>query len=184
MKKDLSKLFSRFLDNNKEYQEALKIVKLNGERAWLIGGFVFRNLNNIIHCSTKRQESDIDILISNSPKKFKTIPGWQIRKNRYGNPKFIKGKRSIDLIPLKTVSQIKRLGLKPTINNYLKYVPFNIQSLVFDINKRKLVGKDGLLALRDKSILIKDAEQAKIYSAKKGVSAEYWVNKKIKELNF
>ncbi|MBI2674580.1 MAG: hypothetical protein HYX22_02485 [Candidatus Yanofskybacteria bacterium] len=184
MNKNLSKQYSDFLDRDEDYQDALKIAKLNSKgKIWLIGGFVFRNLSNIIY-SPNKQDSDIDILISDSPKEFKTMRSWKINKNRYGNPKFVKSGKTIDLIPLKTVSPIKRLGLKPTIYNYLKHVPFNIQSIAFDISKNKLVGNDGMVSLMSKKIFVKDKDQAKIYLNKKGLSAKEWISKKKRELNF
>lgn len=183
--KNLSKLYFNFLKENKELKDVLEVVSLNNKgKAWLIGGFVFRNLSDIIYSSKKKYESDIDILISDSPKTFQTIKRWSIKKNRFGNPKFIKGHRTIDLVPIQTVSQIIRMRLKPSINNYLKYVPFNIQSIAYDLNNKKLLGKMGKDALLSKKIVINDAEQAKIYLDKKGLSSEEWINKKNKELGF
>lgn len=183
--KDLSKLYSDFLKENKEFKDVLRIVSLNNKgKTWLIGGFVFRNLANIIYSSTTKHESDIDVLISDFPKKFCTIKGWSIKKNRFGNPKFIKGHRTIDLVPIKNVSQIVRMQLKPSINNYLKYVPFNIQSIAYDLNNKKLLGKIGKDALLRKKIAVNNMEQAKIYLSKKGLSSKEWISQKIKELNF
>ena len=105
-------------------------------------------------------------------------------KNRYGNPKFLGSKFSIDFVPLHNISSILRRKLAPSIENYLTGTPLNVQSIAYDVMKGRLAGNIGLKAIAEKIIRINNKEQAEIYALNKGISLEEMLKRKAESLGF
>ena len=181
---NLSKRLANQLEKNKKFKESLDIVRKNSSgKIWLIGGGLSRNLSNLIYGGTK-EGHDFDFIVEERKKKIILPGGWKMKRNKYGSPKFICGKISVDFIPLNTISSIKRRGLRPTIRNFLTGTPFTIQSMAYDFDRKKILGRKGLRALRKKIFKINNLEQALIYASKKGLSLDALIIKKAKSMNF
>ncbi|MBX4196335.1 hypothetical protein KW805_01990 [Candidatus Pacearchaeota archaeon] len=139
-------------------------------KMWLIGGSVYRTLAHQLYNSPAPQ-CDFDFIVEHASKnlgKRSVPPGWIVEKNRHGNPKFLQGDISVDIIPLGHVGMISSRNLSPTIDNHLAIAPLTIQSIAYNIETHNLMGSIGINALRKKEVGIHDHYHAIYYSYKKG----------------
>ena len=181
---DLSKIFLENIKNNKEFLEALDIVKNNSQgKIWIIGGFVYRNIINKLY-GTKLPEIDIDFIVEKINSKFELSKDYKLEINSFGNTKILKDKMQIDIVPLDNISYIKSKNLEPNILNYLKGTPLNIQSIAFDLDYKILIGDLGIESIKNKIIKINNLEFAKIAARKKNKTLEQYIKEKVGSLKF
>lgn len=177
-------IFNQFLEKDKRYQEALGIVRANSKGGvWLIGGYVFRNLIRELYGRGKPSK-DLDFLVEEPVKRFNLPRGWKIEESRFGSPKFIKGDEQIDFIPLGNVVHINFYGLERTIANFLERVPFNIHSIAYDVQRKRVIGRIGKEALKQKIVRVNDLKMAELYAKRYKTTIESLLRKKAKELGF
>lgn len=182
---DLTRHFHSAVKNSTEFSESVTLVKNNCQGgAWLIGGFVFRNIADSLYRSGK-PEVDLDFIVDRPVDDMILPSGWHKSFNRYGNPKLIKENGiSIDFVPLQNVHSIVRRELPATIENFLTGTPLTVQSLAYDINKHEVIGEIGTEALIRKTVAVNDTQQAEIYARKKEKSVSDIIQEKAKELGF
>ena len=143
MTKDITQTFLDYAKNNSEFNESLALVKQNSTgNIWLIGGFVYRNISSVLY-GTPVPEIDLDFIVE-TPLDLQLPRGWELRVNRYNNPKWVNGSRQIDFVPINTVHSIVRRGIEPTIQNYLTGTPLTVQSIAYDVNNREIIGDIGI----------------------------------------
>jgi hypothetical protein len=185
--RELSRLvrhFSETAQSSPEYREAYDIVRANSSgRIWLIGGFVYRTLASQLY-DTPRPEIDLDFLVENPTSRLSPPRGWEVAWNRFGNPKLLRGKDRIDIVPLDSVYSIRLRGLEPTVENFLTGAPLNVQSIAFDIEADRVVGDVGLGALRERTVAVNDLCFAEYAAKKKGLPLHEMIRKKADELRF
>lgn len=182
--KDATQVFLEGVSECKEFHRALKIVNKNSDgRAWLIGGFIFRTIAWQLYGSPK-PKVDLDFIIEKPAKKLILPSGWIAIKNRFGNPKFIKGKNRIDFIPLENVFSIKSRKIKPTINNFLTGVPLTIQAVVFDTKSNRILGDFGINAIQNKVVEVNNLFFAQYAAKKKGKILNEYIKDMAESLDF
>ncbi len=182
---NLDRLFIEFSETHQEYNEALKLIEKNSTgKIWLGGGFLFRNLANLLYGGEAPENVDFDFIAEFVNPTITALPGWEILKNNYGNPKFKKGRSRVDLVPLGNILSIQRRGLDPTIENYLTGVPLNIQSMLFDIRSQKLIGEIGLNALRLKNIEVNSLDSVLSTTERRHLTLDEYVTRMADELSF
>lgn len=176
--------FSDFLGNQRDYQEALKIVRNNSQgNIWLIGSSVPR----AILFGDWNQSKDFDFIVEGVVDEdgFYLPANYGYRRSRFGGLKLISsGNENIDLIVLKDVFHIKERKVKPTIENYLSGVPFNIHALAWDVADGKLIGNAGIRALQERVVRVNDLGMAENMAKMYGVSVRYLLEKKAGEFDF
>lgn len=150
----------------------------------MTGGSVSRTLTNILYKTKIPKYTDFDFIVSRLNKKIKVPRGWQNLKNSYGNPKLRKENSEIDIFPITNILSIKRRHLRPSIKNYLSGTPMSVQSIVFDLQSRKIIGSVGLKSLLSKKIWINDITQFKIASQKGGFKKYEKLTRSAKSMNF
>lgn len=183
-KKEMQKALLEELKNNKEYQEVLKIVKANTKgKIWLIGGTVSRSIIKSIY-GHSQPKHDLDFLVEGLNDKLITPKGWKISKNRFGNPRLIKGKLEVDIVPLKIAEYIVENKLKSSIKNFLAGTPIDIQALAFDIHNEKLIGPLGIKALQRKEVRINNYKRFSAKAKRKGLTPQELLQQKAKNLWF
>lgn len=181
---DVSKIFSELIENNENYRIAYDIVRRNSKgKIWLIGGALSRNLTQLVH-GTPQESFDFDFVVEEEVENIIIPDGWEIEKNKFGNPKFVNGELSIDFVPIKTFESIIRNDLEPTIENVLSKTPFTIQALVYDTEDKKIIGDVGLEAFENKIFEVNSLEDAKILANKKGIELNELILKKAKSMGF
>lgn len=183
---DFTKSFLLFSEKYKEFNTALEIVKRNSEgKIWLIGGFVYRGIASQIYGISK-PEIDLDFIVEKNSKEYSLPENWVISKNRFGNPKFVNEftKEEIDFVPINNIYSIKQRNLEPTIENYLSGVPLNVQSIVFDISKKEIIGNVGIQAIKDKVVKVNDIEFARYAAKKKELTLNEMIYNKANSLGF
>lgn len=182
---DLTIHFHKAVKNSAEFNESVSLVKNNCQGgAWLIGGFVFRNIADSLY-GTGKPKVDLDFIVADPLKDIDLPRGWHRGLNRYGNPKLTKEDgTSIDFVPLQSVHSIVRRQLPATIENFLSGTPLTIQSISYDINEHKIIGDIGTEALISKTVAVNDTQQAEIYAQKKKKSVSDIIQEKAKELGF
>ena len=181
---DMSKVFSEYIEKEEGYKIAYDIVKRNSKgKIWLVGGALSRNLNQLIH-GTPQHSFDFDFVVEGSVGEIKLPKGWKIKKNKFGNPKFVKGNMSIDFVPIRTFESLIKDDLLPTIENVLLRVPFTIQALAYDTEDKKIIGDVGIKAFDKKVFEVNDLEQAKKLAKKKSVELNELISKKADSMGF
>ncbi|MEK6899596.1 MAG: hypothetical protein AABX05_00580 [Nanoarchaeota archaeon] len=172
------------LKTNKEYQEALTIVKSNSKgKIWLIGGIVSRSIIKSAYGNLQLKH-DIDFLVEKLNDHLVIPPGWKETKNKFNNPKLIKEDIEVDIVPLGTSEFIRQNKLKPSIKNFLAGTPLDIQSLAFDIQDRKLIGDLGIKALQRKEVRVNNSKRLLAKAQRKNLSPQKLLQKIAKSLGF
>lgn len=144
---------------------------------------VFRTLASQIYGSQK-PEADLDFIVENVSSQIVLPDGWENRKNRFGNPKFINGEKQIDFVPLDNVYSITSRELEPTIENFLSGTPLTIQAVVYNITSNRLTGEKGLDAIQRKIVEVNNLSFAEYAAQKKGKSLNQYMQEKAEELGF
>ena len=182
--RSLSDVFREFLTKDAEFSLAKEIVLQNSTgRNWLIGGYLYRSLAYLLY-GTLRPSVDFDFVVEEPREKTVLPVSFELKENRYDNPKFVGKTFSIDFVPLTTIHSINRRRLKPTIENYLTGTPLTVQSIAYEIGTSRLIGDVGIRALLCKEVGVNNLSQAKIYAEKKGQSIEEIIRKKAESLRF
>ncbi len=175
---------TKFLQKDTLYQEANKLAGNNSSgNRWLIGGYLFRRLSNILYGTGNPNDGDIDILVNKLNKNI-TADGWDLQINRYGNPKFLKGDISVDLIPLNNVLHIKRSKAEPSIESFISCVPLTVQAIVYDIQNEKLFGDVGIQAIETRTVGVNNLDSLRSAARKKSMTLDEYINKYTKSLGF
>jgi len=180
---DITMEFLRGLDGT-GYPEAVDIVRRNSKgKLWLIGSFVYGTLAHILYDS-KAPKADFDFVVEKPVLNFVLPQGWKVSMSRFWNPKFTKGDKSIDYVPLENVYSICSRKLKPTIENYLKGVPMTVQSIAFDVNESRIIGDVGIYAVTHKTVRVHNLEFAIYAAQKKNIPLDQMIQRKAAELGF
>lgn len=181
---DATQLFLSGIKGCDEYHEALAIVKNNSSgNIWLIGSFVYRTIVSKLY-GLPKPSVDLDFIIEVPIEGFDLPAGWKVRKNRFGNPKFVNGKKQVDYIPLDNIYSIKYRGIEATIENFLSGSPLTVQAIAFDIAKQKIIGDVGLNALEERTIAVLDLHFAQYAAQKKGKTLKSYIQEKADSLGF
>jgi len=181
---DISNQFHDLMSKDRNYDEAVYFAMHNSQgRVWLIGGTVYKNLAHLLY-NTQRPEADFDFIVEYPDAKLRVPSGWEVRKNHYGNPKIVGKKYSIDFVPLENIDSIIRRELTPTIENFLTGTPLTVQSVVYGVLEKKLIGEIGLRALADRAVAANDKEQLEIYASRKEKTPEEIIKKTADCLGF
>lgn len=184
-----SELYKRFLKHNEQFEEAYEIVKKNSKgNIWVIGGYFYRNLAKIIYGEESVRMPpilDIDFLLEGQVREVYAPTDWKLKMTDYGNIYFEQENKRIDLNDLQNLHSIRVRNLKPTIVHFLTGVPFNIQSMVFDCDEQRVVGrKAGFYAMQNRVLKVNNHDIAKIDAKMKGRTIEDMLKKKADELGF
>ena len=181
---EISKIFTDYIEKERNYKIAYDIVRKNSKgKIWLIGGALSRNLNQLIH-GTPQHSFDFDFIVEKGVDKFDLPEGWDVRENRFGNPKLVNGDMEIDYVPIKTVRYIIDNNLDPTIENVLEGTPFTIQSLAYDTETKKIIGDVGIRAFEEKVFEVNNMGRAKVLAKMKGVDLKDIILKKAESMGF
>ena len=179
----ITKEFNKLLKNNEKFQEALEIVERNAlGKIWLIGGSVYKNIAHIIY-NTPPANADFDFIVEKRKEKINLPLQWKLETNSFGNFKFV-SKFNVDFIPLAEVRWMKERNFKPILKNFLLHTPFTIQSMAYDIKRKKILGNIGLNAIVNKIVRVLDPIEANFYSQRTGLSIETLMKNKLKDLGF
>jgi len=178
---DLSERLTELFEGDEDYLSALRVAKNNSEGGvWLIGGAVYRTLL-FGDCD---QAKDYDFVVEEIHKDL-WVPGrYQATRNRFGSVKLVSLTGEMDLILLRNIYQIKSRDLKPEIDNFLKGVPLNIHSIVYDVGQQKVIGDVGIAAIKEKVVRVNDFEMAEYRAKMLGVSVKDLLEQKAMELAF
>jgi len=167
-----------------EFPEALEIVKKNSSgKIWLIGGYVYRTIASQLY-GLPKPEVDLDFVVEYPVSDFDLPLGWKADKNRFGNPKLVNGKKQIDYVPLENIYSIHQRQIEATIENFLTGVPLTVQSVAYDVNENKVIGKIGITALQRKVIEVNNLNFAEYAAKKKNKSLQTMMQEKAGGLGF
>jgi len=176
-----SNIIKKAINEDIEFQRALKIVQKNSSgKIWVAGSFIFRNLASAIHDLPKPIFKDYDFIVEKITEKLEVDQGMKFTLNTFGGVKIVSGPISIDIWEPKNVY----LATDPTIENYLKTVSINIQSIAYSIHDEKVLGDVGLRAILDKKIEVNNFNTLKYYTDKKGITPKDYIDQKIKSWGF
>jgi len=181
---NLGKILIARLRDNKNFDEIISIVNNNSKgNIFLVGGTVSRTLASELY-GGKQKNHDFDFVVDVLNDKLKIPKGWTVTHHKFNNPTFKKDDVEIDIFPLSDLQYIKNNNLEPTIENFLAGVPFSIQALVFDIKHERLIGKDGIEALKNRKFKVHNIESAKEVEKRKHISINEKMMQKAESMNF
>jgi tRNA nucleotidyltransferase/poly(A) polymerase len=181
---NLGRILINRLRKNENFDEIISIVKNNSQgNIYLVGGTVSRTLASELY-GGKQKNQDFDFVVDVLNDELKIPEGWTVTHHKFNNPTFKKNDIEIDIFPISDHQYIKNNNLEPTIENFLAGVPFSIQALVFDIKHEKLIGKDGIEALKNRKFKVHNVESAKEVAKRKGVSINKRMMQKAESMNF
>ena len=187
--KYLGELLLRKLKQLEHHETVISIVKSNSQgNIYLIGGTVCRTLASAIYDGTPKKsiqkDKDFDFVVDKLNERLIIPVGWEVLYHKFGNPTLKKDHLEIDIFPLSDQEYIKTNNKKPNITNFLKGVPFTIQAIAFDINNEKLIGKVGIMALKERKIKVNNLASAKEVAKRKGASINEIMLQNAKSMNF
>lgn len=162
-RKAVNQKFLSVISDNSAYITALELVRQvsgNGSKIWLIGSLVYGSIASSMY-STNHQNSDLDFIVETLKRNYRVRNGWQRKENSFGNPKFVYGNLQADIVPLCDCHYIQSNRLKPSIDNFFKGSPLNVQAIAFDVHIREIVGDVGILAILERKVRINNLEEAK-----------------------
>lgn len=126
---------------------------------------------------------DIDFIVEERNDTLKEISGWQIQTNNYGSQNYVRDDNKMSFTDIRKTIRVS--GLKnPTIEEFIKETPLNIQSIAYKLEENKIIGEKGIEAILSKTIKINNVEQANFYAKRKGKDLAEIIKEKEKELNF
>jgi len=180
--KILEDAFKVFL-KNPSFQEVLELVKMNSEgKIWVIGGYVYKNIASALY-STSPYEYDIDFIVEKRKDELAAVLGWDLKINRYGSKNYIRKENKMSFTELGKAVRVSG-ALNPTIDDFLRETPLNIQSIAYDIEQHSLIGEIGIEALQSKIVKVNNLPQAKFYAHRKENTLEQILQEKAQELGF
>lgn len=142
-----------------ELKEIIELIsKICDGNIYLVGGYLYKTIISDYY-NIEFPKCDIDFLIDgtiNCDKLLQVFHSWQF--NKHGGIKVCHNGRVIDIFELKNYILIKQKNLKPSIQNYLKEVPFSVQSIAFDIKNGILLESGAFADIKNKIITINNQE--------------------------
>jgi hypothetical protein len=185
---EFGNIYKLFLRGNQQFEEAYEIAKRNSKgNVWIIGGYFYRNLAKKIYGESVQipEHVDIDFLLEGQIRDVYEPEGWKLKMTDYGNIYFEKEDKRTDLNDLQNMHSIRIRKLRPTIIHFLTGVPYNVQSIIFDCNNQKVIGrKVGIDSINNKVLRVNNPEIAKTDAKNKGTTIEDLLKKKAEELGF
>jgi hypothetical protein len=182
----LSKDFKKEILKNKDYKEALRLVKRNTQKnLWIGGSFVYKTLAGILY-SQDLYADDFDFFAEKVNEPLRLPKGWVMNYGKFKSPEIVRASDNleIDLIPLDNIYHLKENSLEPTIENFLLIAPLNIFSIVYSVYDKKLIGEAGKISLEQRIIRVNNLKSAQEMAIRYNTTVKDLVRKKAEELNF
>lgn len=187
-KSEFTRIFEKFLKQSPIFPEILGIATRNSQgRIWIIGGFVYRPIIRHLYGEIPEPEIvDIDFMLEKQAEErdLYAPEGWDLKLTDYANPYLVKGKTRIDLNYLRNFHSIITRKLEPEMEHFFTGTPLDIQSIAYDFSEKKVIGQQGIDAIKRRLVKINNLEEAEYDAQIKKVSLEEFVIKKAKELGF
>src|SRR3972149_11663075 len=190
---DLSYYFKKGIRGNKQFREALKVAKDNSldGNIWVIGGAVYRSIVRSLYNSTAEEVIDFDFILEKpvDTQNIRSPNGWKLTKTSLGEPRFVKGKKQIDLVDLNNSvnpAEPKKasMDVKQKIESYFRRCPLTIQAIVYDVNSKKIIGDTGIQAIMMKEITINNLTECISSFKRRKISIRQFIKRKASSLNF
>jgi ubiquinone/menaquinone biosynthesis C-methylase UbiE len=185
-----SKIVALYLKRSYAFQEVLTIVKANclPGKIWLIGGQVFRPILQQLYDIPFEKDYDFDFIVGNPIpfEKITTPDDWTLTKTGLGSPRLINGKNQIDIISLDNSTNryvkldLSKMSSKEKMESYFSQVPLNIQALAYDINRKEVIGKEGIKGITNKILKVNCIEECLTFCKRRKISVRKFLDTKIK----
>ncbi len=190
-----TEIFEKFLKDYQEWPEILEIAKKNSYnlgregKIWIIGGFVYRPIIRALYGEIPEpSQTDIDFLIErgSASEEVYAPKGWDVKRTEAGYFYLEKGNIRIDPNYLYSFHSIISRHTIPEMRHFFPGTPMNIQSIAYDLTDKTVgvIGKHGIVAIRNKIVQINNPEEAIFESEKRGMRLEDFVREKAEELVF
>jgi len=180
----ITEAFLSSIADDAEFEEALSIVRKNSSSSiYVIGGRVYRGIVEKLY-GTKMPPVDIDFIVKEKNNEIILPNGWEFKENRFGNPRFVNGSKSIDMVPLRNVYCIAANRLEPTIENFLSGTLLSVQAIAYDVDKKEVIGEVGKRSLREKKMWVNNLKRLEDDCEANGISKSEYVKNKADILNF
>lgn len=191
---DLDLCFQKAVKDNGDFAEAIEIAKnaANGGDIWVIGGSVFRNIIKELYDSKGPSNYDFDFIFENpvNVDYLKSLKNWNFLKTGLDEPCLIANEKQIDFIWLNNavnpheMADPKKMSVDEKIQSYLRRVPLNIQSIIYDVNGDRVIGEVGIKAVKEKNISINNLDECLNFCRRRKISIRKFMTTKGNDLGF
>lgn len=184
-KKRLEKILTDYLGTDHNYLKALEMVRKNSYgKIWLVGGCVYKPIINDLY-GLNISIPDVDFVVEKIRSSWIAEQGWAKHKNRYDNPRLVSDDGvTIDFTPLRGIRSVKKISCQPTLNDFMKVMPYTVQLISYDTDKRTLLGSRGIQSILTRRIAVNNRGQLKLIACLKGMSERDLFLAKASELRF
>lgn len=183
---DIERRFISLINSDRNYQEAKKLVEVaSSGRVWLIGGYLFRNLVNLIDGNDMLIDfSDIDFLAESLKDYFDVPSKWKVEKNSWGNLRFTTGGRQVDLVAMKNLHPFQDRPDMPKIEEFLGQTPFTVQSIALDIPNNRFIVGAAFKAIEERVVEVNNPREAEVLARYSRLSVACLLREKAISLGF
>lgn len=135
---------------------------------YVIGSFIYKKLIKALYRLDLTEPKEINYLVSRHRSKdtFTLPERWKLKYEK-GNP-FIYSHddRKLTISTLSSFHFIRNGQRSESIGSYLGCVPFNINSIAFDLQSNRIIGKAGIEAISERILRVSNMEAARHYVKK------------------
>lgn len=192
---DLTSYYLKTVNKDPNYDIALTTVRnvVGDSRIWVIGSTVYRSVIKGLYQNIKDERiHDFDVIVKKIPDsiKLKVPDGWTYSESGLGNPSLSKEEISIDIVPIRNAviniipAKTKTIATWSQIEGYQKDVPFNVQSILYDIQNNKIIGEVGINAIKSKCIKVLNIDDALGMCKRRRISLYKSIKVKASSLKF
>lgn len=174
---EFSEIYARYAKKDPDTQEGYRLVGRYGGKVLKFGSDVYARLIELIHGINLHLKRDQDFLLE-MPKEGKIITppkGWHFRYTQYGTPYLKKGLKRNDINFLSNFVE----DTEPTLENFFPLNPFNIQAIVYDFEKERIVGDIGMNAINTLVLRINNLQRAKETARRRGMKLEDLIKERL-----
>ncbi len=186
LKEEITRSFLDGVQDCREFHESLEIIRGNSSgKIWLVGGFLYRTIASGLY-GLPKSDCDFDFIVEVpvAVQEMRLPAGWTVKKNHFGHPKLVEGRKRIDYIPLKEVYSIVHRRVEASIENFLSGVPLTVQSIAYDIYENRIIGEKGIDAILRKVVEVNNLYFAEYYADYKKKRLPDLIKEKAETLEF
>ena len=189
---EYKRIVEKIISEEENFSEVCEIVRMNslGGNIWAVGSFLYKNILRNKYGMEGLEVEDYDFILENLVDYGKeNVPdGWKMERTHFGSPRMKKENLQIDIIPLYglkekiTEKEYEENDVKRLMSFYLERVPFEVQSISYEVNLNSLMERGSINAIQKRESKIFNIKPCEEIAKDKGISLEEYFKYKSKKL--
>lgn len=190
----MDRLLASVLANDKDYHEALEIVRrsTSGGHIWLIGGQVYRRIVQQLYHQPIANNYDFDFIIERPVQTnlFQVPPGWCVTRTGAGGIRLLWDSKQIDIAQLdQSVNpaesdQVSAMNTDDKISSYFRRTPLTVQAVAYDVDSGTLLGDAGKKSIMEQAVTINNLVECQASCRRHNVTVDDYIQQKAGSLGF